>query len=574
MPVRKDAVTDQSNSPGLAEYDIRAVTVEVPWDEASQGCEDIGYNLFDPAMVTKQTLVSKALLQEGERYWTSTYTSRSPFYWKLGCYDVKDRSSLHMTDFGSENSVYQCSQKCGDLQYIGLEDTGCFCFPASAKLSQESETPCTTLCPGNANEICGDSGSGKMSVYRKLDTNEDRVTLEGTTGDCVTLNKENVDAMYNYYSDDDEHQLFTDKTCTEKRTFFCRNYVYDPTKSDSDIFIYKPENKTWYEAQSDCLSSGNDLAFIDGSNAFGVLSRDTIPVGSESWVGLFRETAELSVAEGDVTGDLVSCNSISIDSNVLEERHQPCMNKLKTLCMKVSVDPTTTEMTSDYDITSEMSEAPITETPTTEESTTDAPTTNAPTTYTPTTDTPTTNAPTTDVPSTNAPTTDAPTTDVPSTNAPTTDVPTTDAPTTDTPTTDTPTTDAPTTEISSVASTEETTETPSIIQRETTDASTAVTPGSRVLNRASSSKTSTTIKTTTSMTPMAKNSVTKMTGPKATTEQLQPNAANVAEKKIGEDNNDSANNKVTGETKGSFYNLFLAISDISENENTQVIMAK
>ncbi|XP_033730489.1 uncharacterized protein LOC117319881 [Pecten maximus] len=489
---------------GLAEYDIKTVNVEVPWSESRQGCTDIGYDVLNLAVVPKTELVSQGVLKEGEYYWTSQYQSKSPFYWKFGCYDVTDRNSLNETDFGRTNSVFQCSQKCGGLQFFGLENTTCFCFPASAKLSQESKTPCTTVCPGNSNEICGESGSAKMTVYRKLDESEDRVTLQDTTGDCVTLNKEDLDQLYNggdYY---DEHESFTNQLCTEKKTFFCRNYKHNASDYNSEIFLYKAQNMTWYEAQRYCISSGNDMAYIDGSNALGVLTKDLIPEGSESWVGLFRATAELSITTDDVTGNPTSCHSITVNGNILEESYNLCMHKRKTVCMKEI--PTTEARTSEMSSTDTI----------TEEYTTAIPSTEVPTSETPTTEIPTTETPTTELP-----TTETHTTELPTTETHTTEVPTTELPATEPPTTEMPTTQTLTTETLLVVLTEETTETTPVVQ--TTNSSKAVLPGSGDFHDGTSPKST-----------------------EVTTKLPQPHVANVAQKNVGEKEDNGTGIKHSG----------------------------
>ncbi|XP_069120868.1 uncharacterized protein [Argopecten irradians] len=492
----------------LSDYDIKTVDVDVPWEESSQGCTDMGYEILDPTVVPMAELKSQGVLQQGESYWTSKYKSKSPFFWKLGCYGVTDRSSLNETDFGNTNSIYGCSKKCGNLRYIGLEGTKCYCFPASAKLSQESKTPCTTVCPGNSNEICGEAGSDKMTVYRMLNEPEDlRASLQDTPGDCVSLNKEDLEKLYDY-DYDYEHQLFTNQICTEKRTFFCRNYQYDPNDLGSEIFIFKTENMTWYDAQRHCISTGNDVAYIDESNARGVLTKDYIPVGSESWIGLFRTTKELSTAEGDVSINPTSCHAIVLNGNVLQESYNQCMDKLKTLCMK---EIPTTEAPS--------SELPTTEMPTTDLPTREWPTTEAPTTEMPTTDLLTSEMPTTEAPSTEMSTSEAPTTEMQTTELPTTEVLTTterfttEQQTTEKLTTETWTTEAATTELLTTEISK--TEPPITV---TTEGTTVVTNASVVLPESGDVKYD-------SSTPKESTTVT--------TDPPKPNVANVAQKNTG-----------------------------------------
>jgi len=70
----------------------------------------------------------------------------------------------HIGDFHVENSKEVCIAACEGYQYAGTQYTfQCFCGDDEPDPALERPGECNYICPGNANETCGDTW--RMNIY-------------------------------------------------------------------------------------------------------------------------------------------------------------------------------------------------------------------------------------------------------------------------------------------------------------------------------------------------------------------------------------------------------------------------
>ena len=98
-------------------------------------------------------------------FWIGAVAVYSPWMDYLGC--EKNLSTSNSTTLSGSSQLYDCEKTCGQHQYVGLQESKCFCFDDNAHRDTScAETPC-----GFNNELlCASDESNFATLYNRSNT--------------------------------------------------------------------------------------------------------------------------------------------------------------------------------------------------------------------------------------------------------------------------------------------------------------------------------------------------------------------------------------------------------------------
>lgn len=304
--------------------------------EASNYCRNKGTTLLAYSDITKSVQTPGYLYQlnDSQSAWIEDSAKFSRFLSWVGCFEVNGNDEHYGVFSINTKSLFRCQEKCDSdrVVYIGISYERCFCIYGKNPFRRVKPSLCNIKCSNYSFESCG--GNNTMSLYNRKPYYSGSIQ-EFDPRQCMYLTFKNG-----------EYRLMTSGCYTLNTKPIVRNYFCDATlnmdcdKQASSLCLIR-HNRTWKDANEDCLQNEGQLAFYWASFP---LDRAE---DAAYWLGLFRTFSPSSFSHGDNK----TCLAVTRVGHAFYIETDMCSTKKFSFCRE-TVLPTAAPRSSSRNITS------------------------------------------------------------------------------------------------------------------------------------------------------------------------------------------------------------------------------